>query len=134
MKARHGTVSRYNDHGCRCSDCREAIRAQAITRREVTQANGGTHPGPITHGRSGYINYSCRCETCRAGHRACIGRLRTDRYAATAANGGVAPAESHGASTYANWGCRCDICRTDLAKYRAELRARRRANLVGRPA
>lgn len=123
----HGTVVRYDHYGCRCSECREAVRIKRITRLELAAANGGTYPGPITHGASGYQNYGCRCDECRAGHNASKAAAYSRRNAATAANGGIAPTDTHGISTYNNWGCRCDVCCADALAYWAELRARRKA-------
>lgn len=79
-------------------------------RRQIVADNGGTYPGPITHGASGYGNYACRCSTCRAGHVTATARARVRRYRRTRQNGGVAPVRQHTTSTYFNWGCRCDTC------------------------
>jgi hypothetical protein len=134
VTAAHGTVGRYKDHKCRCSDCREAVRQQRIGLREMAAANGGTYPGPITHGGAAYRNYGCRCEECTAANSASQLSAQVRRNAATAANGGVAPTETHGTSTYQNWGCRCDVCRADSATYLAGVRARRRARRQAQPA
>ena len=50
----------------------------------------------------------------------------TDRYALTAANGGIAPTEAHGYSTYNNWRCRCDTCVTSHQAWTVEYRNRAR--------
>ena len=51
----HGTVYRYN-RGCRCDECKQAIRDAHIRRREA---------GPKKHGTpSAYSNYGCRCRRC----------------------------------------------------------------------
>lgn len=67
----HG-YGRYSD-GCRCEVCCEAKRTymrarrqKAAARRELAAAGGGYHFVPnITHGRSGYNEFSCRCPVCR---------------------------------------------------------------------
>ena len=112
--ADHGTVTEYNDNGCRCFECLAAIRERRQQRRRLAQANGGIYPGPITHGLPGtYGNYGCRCPACNEAHRVDAARGRAGRVARTRANGGIAPIDTHNASTYGNWGCRCGTCRSD---------------------
>lgn len=56
----HGTTYRYKQ-GCRCDECREAIREN---RRKMRAR------GPKVHGReSSYTNYGCRCEACSTAAR-----------------------------------------------------------------
>lgn len=126
MTAAHGTVNRYKRGGCRCLDCREAVRQMRIKRRELAAANGGVYPGPITHGESGYQNYGCHCDTCTTAHRGRSTDARAVRRAATTANGGIAPVQVHNVFTYNNWGCGCEACRADHAAYQRERKARRR--------
>ena len=72
----HG-YSGYTNHRCRCDVCREANRVQradarAFWRKERDQirATGFEHVViGITHGISGYTNYSCRCDVCVATNR-----------------------------------------------------------------
>lgn len=65
----HGTSYRY-DLGCRCEECRAAVRLRYEDRKLR---------GPPVHGTdNAYRNYGCRCDECRAagsaGNR--ITRLR----------------------------------------------------------
>lgn len=57
--APHGTLTRYQYHGCRCDECRRANREK--------QAALKGKPAP-THSVSGYRNYGCRCDVCREAH------------------------------------------------------------------
>lgn len=67
----------YTNHKCRCDICRNANReqrasARAFWRKERTQmrAAGFEHVVVgITHGISGYTNYSCRCNVCVSTNR-----------------------------------------------------------------
>lgn len=71
---RHGLVSTYNNHGCRCGECREA----ATRRRSVLKAvkhgqrieRNGVLVHPLApHGtESGYGYWGCRCPFCRSAH------------------------------------------------------------------
>lgn len=67
-KAQHGTRSGYQS-GCRCDECRTALRDYARDRR---RENGGTQGKRVDipeerHGKnSTYMNYGCRCDPCKA--------------------------------------------------------------------
>jgi hypothetical protein len=122
--AGHGTVARYMGHGCRCNDCREAVRQRSISRREASEANDGVYPGQIAHGGSAYANYGCRCDACTAAHTRTVGMGRRKRYELTQRNGGVAPTGVHNESTYQNWGCRCVTCKAAQAAAYADLKRR----------
>lgn len=82
---RHGTVTGYNNHGCRCPACRVAFtayhRARLIERRNLTECPNCGGPGGL------YSNDECG--TCYA-YRVRTGRTRTpdvwsppDRFCAT---------------------------------------------------
>jgi RNA polymerase sigma factor (sigma-70 family) len=59
----HGTVSEYNNHGCRCPECRAAKREYDRQAREDRQA---AEVPPELHGTdNAYTNYGCRCPYCR---------------------------------------------------------------------
>jgi len=62
----HGTRTGYH-YGCRCDDCRRAIR-------EASQAWRDAHPTPprppvpISHGELAGYRRGCRCDDCRAAN------------------------------------------------------------------
>jgi hypothetical protein len=61
-EAQHGTISGYQYHGCRCDECRTAMRA---AKRKWVASVKGTEPRE--HGTlTGYVNHYCRCDLCRA--------------------------------------------------------------------
>lgn len=63
---KHGTVSEYNNHGCRCDLCREANKSYRRARRLSYKENKNRIP---RHGtRNEYSNYGCRCEECRKAY------------------------------------------------------------------
>lgn len=63
-KFRHGTISGYNAHECRCRKCRAAW---AVVIEERRDKRGKLKPGDPRHGTlNGYTNYRCKCEKCRA--------------------------------------------------------------------
>jgi hypothetical protein len=61
-KFRHGTVSGYNAHECRCRKCRAAWAAKIEERRD---GRGKLKSGDPRHGLNGYTNYRCKCQICR---------------------------------------------------------------------
>jgi hypothetical protein len=66
---KHGTVSRYRYHKCRCDDCRRANRL--LKRRERHEGQDGPEFGMKTaqHGtRSKYVR-GCRCGLCKEANR-----------------------------------------------------------------
>lgn len=66
--AMHGSRRRYAD-GCRCRQCRLAIRFYARERQARAVAAGPRKNGH--HGTSSeYINHACRCGPCTAAHSA----------------------------------------------------------------
>lgn len=65
---RHGSLTAYNHHRCRCAACvrvhREANRRQRLERLEK-----GLAPDDPRHGTdNAYSNWKCRCGPCRAAH------------------------------------------------------------------
>jgi hypothetical protein len=81
----------------------------------------------FTHGASAYRGGLCHCLDCTEAHRLRHWDERDRRRAATAANGGIAPAAQHNASTYLNWGCRCPACRASHGERMRYYSRRRRA-------
>jgi plasmid replication initiation protein len=60
----HGTVSRYSNGGCRCSECRRANAASHRDLMERYKAEGGRGE----HGTSYRYDTGCRCDACRKAH------------------------------------------------------------------
>lgn len=68
----HGTAASYNNHACRCEDCREAIRSYHAERRKERYAKrvlvNGQLIAPLPDERHGkastYANHGCRCREC----------------------------------------------------------------------
>lgn len=64
---RHGKVSFYNNHGCRCERCTNARRVaaredQPLRRRSRAKDN----PADPRHGTEYFYKaYGCRCDRCR---------------------------------------------------------------------
>ena len=76
-KPLHGSRYRYQ-RGCRCEECKEAIR---IAQREL---RGRTPPN---HGTvSGYLNYGCMCDPCRQAGSANNRKRRAERMKRLAAS------------------------------------------------
>lgn len=70
---RHGTTNGYMTRGCRCEECRRAVRdasrvARQARRDRRTEVGGrmvATYLDASLHGRaSTYTNYACRCAPC----------------------------------------------------------------------
>lgn len=63
-KFKHGTISGYNAHECRCKRCRAAWAEVIEERRDK---RGKLKTGDPRHGTlNGYTNYRCRCPLCKA--------------------------------------------------------------------
>jgi hypothetical protein len=73
----HG-YSGYTNYRCRCNICRQANTDRQYESREYWRASrdqiratGFEHEVTnISHGISGYTNYSCRCKVCVEANRA----------------------------------------------------------------
>ena len=73
---RHGTVTAYNNHGCRCPRCTEAARVARAAWRASLQDRPSAE---IPHGTwSGYANWGCRCNDCKAAAALIRERQRSD--------------------------------------------------------
>ena len=69
MTMPHGTYSRYVDSGCRCAECREALRKRQGTNNEARRSRP-KDPGDPRHGSDNfYTNHGCRCERCKEAHK-----------------------------------------------------------------
>lgn len=63
----HGTVTGYQNWGCRCPLCRGQHSAAQARWRAARVARGEADPSLIPHGTTGgYINWGCRCNRCSA--------------------------------------------------------------------
>lgn len=68
---RHGVISGYTYHRCRCADCTEAARVH------VKRWMAKLDPADAPHGtRNGYISYRCRCAACTAANTAYMRKWR----------------------------------------------------------
>lgn len=60
--SRHGSISAYANHACRCALCTEAHRVYGAKLRASRQPLG---EDDSRHGTTNaYTNYGCRCELC----------------------------------------------------------------------
>jgi hypothetical protein len=63
---KHGTISTYTNHCCRCPQCTEANRAHYRRRRALAGTAALHGPRLPRHGtRVEYIKHGCRCQLCR---------------------------------------------------------------------
>lgn len=67
---RHGAVTAYGYHGCRCDRCKAANTAaqQAARNRRAAAAAFEQIPRQVHGTENGYSNYRCRCDRCKAAH------------------------------------------------------------------
>lgn len=64
---RHGTVSEYSNHGCRCDHCREANKKYRAERKKINLSKSTRQK---RHGtRDEYSRYDCRCDACVEANR-----------------------------------------------------------------
>lgn len=64
----HGRYSTYVNSGCRCTECREAMRAYHYAYTQERKAR--IDPGDPRHGTNNfYTNHGCRCASCREARR-----------------------------------------------------------------
>lgn len=93
---KHGTLTGYINHKCRCGACRAAKTAY---RADVRDRHRSAPPEAIPHGtRHGYDHYGCRCGACRAAEAA---------YRA-APRGHMAKALADGRIAARKYGCQID--------------------------
>jgi hypothetical protein len=65
----HGTPSRYNDSGCRCDPCRDALREKQRA-NNVARTVKPKDPADPRHGSyTFYRNHGCRCDQCKKAQR-----------------------------------------------------------------
>lgn len=63
---RHGTITAYAHHGCRCDRCKAANRHAQQEARDRRRTGG--IPEHVHGSENGYSNYRCRCKRCRTAH------------------------------------------------------------------
>jgi hypothetical protein len=76
-KPPHGTAGRYNNHKCRCGECREAWRIYIRERSwrlgyhrpldQVLSERRATAEARDNHGTETRYQLGCRCQVCRDG-------------------------------------------------------------------
>ena len=69
MTMPHGTYSRYQDGGCRCSECRGALRDVQRKNNAARRARPKDPQDPRHGSDAFYTNHGCRCERCKAAHK-----------------------------------------------------------------
>ena len=68
--ADHGSASTYDNHGCRCDECRAANAARHAAARKRRKVDLGAGRAVVPHGKaSTYANWGCRCAACTAARR-----------------------------------------------------------------
>jgi hypothetical protein len=113
---RHGTLTEYTLHRCRCEACVATKRASEARKFQRLRL---TSPEHIPHGLNGARNYGCRCDVCvaaiRAANKTPSHKDAQWRSQARAVLAGCPP-EKHGTlSGYQYHGCRCDLCRAAMS-------------------
>lgn len=75
-QTKHGTITAYTHHCCRCDDCRAANRrreqASRVRRYAARRVVGGrlVAVDATEHGKGATYNYwGCRCLPCTVAHR-----------------------------------------------------------------
>lgn len=121
---KHGKTSTYTNKGCRCEECREAVRKYQQSRAKNPGGKRGRKPSEIVHGtQTGYYTKKCRCEECTEAAKAYQMALRNER---SLPEGDPRHGTSNG---YTNFRCRCDLCRKAVADYNRESGAGRKSAL-----
>ena len=68
---KHGTVTSYSHHRCRCEACTVSNRRRCRRVRAELRERLQHDPSAAPHGTaSTYTNWGCRCEPCRKAHGA----------------------------------------------------------------
>jgi hypothetical protein len=57
---KHGTITAYRNHGCRCDECRAVQREYVYRNRRARAAEGR-----LNHGTRSAYDAGCRCDDCR---------------------------------------------------------------------
>jgi hypothetical protein len=75
---RHGTITAYGYHGCRCARCKAANAAAQQEARDRRQKAISEVPPEVHGSENGYSNYRCRCTACKAAHAVAARAKRED--------------------------------------------------------
>lgn len=123
---RHGTLTAYSYHKCRCEVCYAAIRADRAGKTAMYNAASQRYrerkaaaegrvlgqafwksPDWTWHGTiGGYSNHKCRCDACSKAFS------EYQREAGKRRKNAPTPEHIHGTyNGYTNYGCRCTACR-----------------------
>jgi len=70
---RHGTLSAYRNHGCRCTRCTDA-QAMSSRRNRLSRLSSGR----LSHGSRSAYDAGCRCGQCRSARIEAYGRLASE--------------------------------------------------------
>lgn len=69
-EAWHGTLGGYDNHNCRCRDCKDAKAVYQRGYRERMREALAQRRVNVVHGTSNaYHNYGCRCRECKEWRR-----------------------------------------------------------------
>jgi 5-methylcytosine-specific restriction endonuclease McrA len=102
----HGTANGYKHYGCRCDQCKIAMREYG---RKFAKK---VPDKPIPHGTvNGYVNYKCRCEDCTAA------QSERSRQQYTPNPRKPIPIPHGTVSGYGHHQCRCDECKSAQSEY-----------------
>lgn len=137
---KHGTISGYQYHKCRCTDCRNAKRKyeKKLKLKKLEGIPELIGPKPIQHGtHNAYTNRKCRCEICSAFMRGyqfgyktrSLNEINEAKATVKLSDEELiqAPQEKQrkcGTSEAYSFGCTCDLCLTKgRNEYLAEITA-----------
>lgn len=106
---RHGKVSTYVNHACRCERCTAANR-EAMKRYRDKLSSRPYDASDHRHGTiSGYKYLACKCERCIEAYRSQRRRLKHSLQPGDHRHGTI--------NGYVNYSCRCYKCRQAQARY-----------------
>ncbi len=115
---RHGTVSGYKYHRCRCSLCLKAVydynKKLKVDRKSKPKF---VYPKPLAHGTANAYSYhNCRCELCQAfirGYRMGLKIRNAEPSTATPTEPEYFQLKHEcGTASAYSFGCKCELCLT----------------------
>lgn len=134
---RHGTLNGYTRWGCRCLDCRSAVRDYRRRRRATANIQPGDNDP--RHGTINAYELGCRCDACKKAESDYQRRWRSTRPRKPKAPRLPRPAAPdplpaadgrHGRIIGYRMGCRCEDCRAVKRAEAVGLRATREARAL----